>query len=119
MGKAGGKILQLVEDVELTALADPSEKNLSAAAGELGVRSTYANYKEMLEKETLDAVYVATPDQYHRNPVIDSLEAGCHVIVEKPMTTRQEEAEEICRVVEKTGKRFQVEIGRASCRERV
>lgn len=110
MGKAGGKILQLVEDVELAALADPSEKNLGEAAGELGVSSTYANYKDMLEKEGLDAVYVATPDQYHRNPVIDSLEAGCHVIVEKPMTTRQEEAEEICQVVEKTGKRFQVDF---------
>jgi len=110
MGKAGGKILQLVEDLEVTALADLSEQNLKDAAAELGVASTYANYREMLEKEDLDAVYVATPDQYHRDPVIDSLEAGCHVIVEKPMTTRQEEAEEICRVVEKTGKKFQVDF---------
>lgn len=110
MGKAGGKILQRVEGVKVTALADVSEKNLSEAAAELGVSSTYLNYREMLEKEELDAVYVATPDQYHRDPVIDSLEAGCHVIVEKPMTTKQEEAEEICRVVEKTGKKFQVDF---------
>jgi predicted dehydrogenase len=110
MGKAGGKILQLVEDLELTALADPSEKNLTDASAELGVGSTYADYRDMLEKEDLDATYVATPDQYHRDPVIDSLEAGCHVIVEKPMTTRQEDAEEICKVVERTGKRFQVDF---------
>ncbi|MEW6751240.1 MAG: Gfo/Idh/MocA family oxidoreductase [Candidatus Latescibacterota bacterium] len=110
MGKAGGRILQRVEDVELAALADPSEKNLGEAAGELGVGATYTRYREMLEKEALDAVYVATPDQYHRDPVVDSLEAGCHVIVEKPMATRQEDAEEICRVVEKTGRRFQVDF---------
>ncbi|MBT4498761.1 MAG: Gfo/Idh/MocA family oxidoreductase [Gemmatimonadetes bacterium] len=108
MGKAGGKILQLVEEIEVVALADVSPKNLQEAAGELQVQKTYAAYEEMLEREQLDAVYVATPDQYHRDPVISSLEAGCHVIVEKPMTTKQEEAEEICRVVEKTGKKFQI-----------
>jgi predicted dehydrogenase len=99
-----------VEDVKVTALADLSEKNLNEAAAELGVSSTYSNYQEMLEKEDLEAVYVATPDQYHRDPVIAALEAGCHVIVEKPMTTKQEEAEDICRVVEKTGKKFQVDF---------
>ena len=108
MGKAGARILQLVEDVQVAALADISEKNLAEASAELEVSSTYARYEEMLEKEDLDAVYVATPDQYHRDPVVAALEAGCHVLVEKPMTTRQEEAEEICRVVEKTGRKFQV-----------
>ncbi|OHB75974.1 MAG: hypothetical protein A2Z34_01650 [Planctomycetes bacterium RBG_16_59_8] len=108
MGKAGAKILQLVEGVEVAALADLSEKNLKAASADLNVSSTYLDYRKMLEKEKLDAVYVATPDQYHRDPVIAALEAGCHVLVEKPMTTKQEEAEEICAVVAKTGKKFQV-----------
>ncbi|OPX24837.1 MAG: hypothetical protein B1H02_02605, partial [Candidatus Latescibacteria bacterium 4484_107] len=102
MGKAGGRIFQLIEDVEVTALADLSEKNLTEAAAELQVSATYSSYQDMLEKEQLDAVYVATPDMYHRAPVIDSLEAGCHVIVEKPMTTRQEDAEEIYRLVAQT-----------------
>lgn len=110
MGKAGGKILQRVADVEVVALADLSAKNLSAAAAELQVAATYGDYRKMLDKEALDAVYVATPDQYHRAPVIDSLEAGCHVIVEKPMATRQEDAEAICKVVERTGKKFQVDF---------
>jgi len=110
MGKAGGKILRLLEGVEVAALADPSEKNLNEAAAELGVAAKYARYRDMLDKEELDAVYVATPDQYHRDPVIDSLEAGCHVVVEKPMTTRQEDAEAICTVVERTGKKFQVDF---------
>ena len=108
MGKAGARILDLVEDVKVTALADLSEKALGEAAAEMEISSTYANYKEMLDKEDLDAVYVATPDQYHRDPVIDSLEAGCHVIVEKPMTTKQEEAEEILKTVEATGRKFQI-----------
>jgi len=108
MGKAGARILELAEDVKVTALADLSEKTLGEAAAEMGVTSIYTNYREMLDKEGLDAVYVATPDQYHRDPVIDSLEAGCHVIVEKPMTTKQEEAEEILKTVEATGRKFQI-----------
>ena len=110
MGKAGGNILQRLDGVEVTALADPSANNLRDAATELGVSATYACYQEMLEREELDAVYVATPDQYHRAPVIDALEAGCHVVVEKPMATRQDDAEAICAAVEKTGKKFQIDF---------
>jgi len=110
MGKAGGKILQRLDGVEVVALADPSAKNLADAANELGVSSSYAQYREMLEKESLDAVYVATPDQYHREPVIAALEAGCHVVVEKPMATKQEDAEAILAMVEKTGKKFQIDF---------
>jgi len=110
MGKAGGNILKLLDDVEVAALADPSQENLAEAAAELGVDATYSNYKDMLDKGNLDAVYVATPDWFHRDPVVDSLRAGCHVVVEKPMTTKQEEAEEICKVVDKTGRKFQVDF---------
>lgn len=108
MGKAGGRILQLIENVEVTALADISDAMLKEAATDLKVSTTYTNYEDMLEKESLDAVYVATPDQYHREPVINSLNSGCHVLVEKPMTTRQEDAEDIYKIVQKTGKKFQV-----------
>ena len=108
MGKAGGRILQLVEDVEVTALADISEPMLNEAATEFNVSAIYKNYQDMLEKENLDAVYVATPDQYHRDSCIDAMNAGCNVLVEKPMTTKQEDAEDIYKVVQKTGKKFQV-----------
>ena len=108
MGKAGGRILELVEGVKVTALADLNETNLKEAADEFNVSATYKNYKDMLEKEELDAVYIATPDQYHKEPCIDAMRAGCNVLVEKPMTTKQEEAEEIYKVVNETGKKFQV-----------
>lgn len=108
MGKAGGRILQLVEDVEVIALADISEATLKQAATEFNISAIYTNYKDMLEKKELDAVYIATPDQYHKDACIDSMRAGCNVLVEKPMATKQEEAEEIYKVVNETGKKFQV-----------
>jgi len=108
MGKAGAEIIQRLEDAELVALADISEENLKTAAEMLRVPATYGRYQDMLKEEAPDAVYVATPDHVHTQPIIDSLNADCHVLVEKPMTTKQDEAEEICRVVEITGKKFMV-----------
>jgi predicted dehydrogenase len=108
MGNAVGRVLQLHPNAEINALADPIEERLEKSGKEFDVSSLYSNYKDMLEREQLDAVAVATPDNYHAEPVIDSLNAGCHVFVEKPLTTSQEEAEEIYRVVQKSGKKLQI-----------
>jgi len=108
MGKVGGRIIQLLDNAEVVALSDISEKNLDEAAHEFNIEAKYSHYQDMLEKERLDAVYVATPDNYHTQPIIDSLHAGCHVLVEKPMTTSQEDAEHVYRIVQKTGKKLQV-----------
>jgi predicted dehydrogenase len=110
MGQSVGRVLKLIPEVEIVALADLNEERLRQSSKEFGVRALYTNYKDMLEKEKLDAVAVATPDNYHKEPVVNSLFAGCHVFVEKPLTTSQEEAEEIYRVVQKTGKKLQIDF---------
>ncbi len=108
MGKAGGRIIQLMDNAEIVALADLSDKNLSEAAKEFKVENTYKDYKEMFKKEKLDAVYIATPDVYHTDPIITALESGVHVLVEKPLTTSQEDAEKVYEVVKKTGMKLQI-----------
>ena len=52
----------------------------------------YVDYREMLEKENLDAVCIGTPDHWHHRQTIDALDAGLHVYCEKPMTKSVEEA---------------------------
>ncbi|MGB2822344.1 MAG: Gfo/Idh/MocA family oxidoreductase [Phycisphaerae bacterium] len=47
----------------------------------------YLNYKDMLAKEKLDAIIVSTPHTLHFRHAYDSLAAGCHVMIEKPMVT--------------------------------
>ena len=110
MGTAVGKVLQLLHNSEVIALTDISQDKVKKAGKEFGVSALYTDYKDMLEKEQLDAVVVATPDNFHTDPIIVSLNAGCHVLVEKPLTTNQEEAEEIYRVVKKTGKKLQIDF---------
>jgi predicted dehydrogenase len=110
MGNALGRVLKLHQGVEIVALADPDSGRLKANGEEFGVSALFADYREMLGKAKLDAVAVATPDNFHKEPVAASLEAGCHVFVEKPLTTSQAEAEEIYRLVQKTGKKLQVDF---------
>ena len=68
----------------LAGLADPSEAIRNDRAEKYGVR-TYSDVAEMIDREKLDAVTVATPDPAHLPVVLAALEAGCHVFVEKPM----------------------------------
>jgi len=110
MGNAVGRVLKLLPNAVIAALADPNGERLAQSGKELGVSALYATYKDMLKQEKLDAVAVATPDHFHKDPVIDSLLAGCHVYVEKPLTTSQAEAEEIYRLVMKTGKKLQIDF---------
>ncbi len=110
MGKAVARVLHLLPEAEVVALADPSRERLEESGREFKVDALYEDYKRMLDKGALDAVAVATPDDFHTAPVIDSLSAGCHVFVEKPLTTNQQDAERIYTVVRKTGKKLQIDF---------
>lgn len=77
---------------ELVALADLDEQRLAARRAEFGV-TTYTDYRAMFAREDLDGVSVVTPDPTHRAIVIAALEAGCHVLVEKPMDVTVEGCE--------------------------
>lgn len=68
----------------------------------------YMDYRELLEDQDVDAVFVVTPDHWHSKISIEAMEAGKHVYCEKPMTLNIEQAFEVRDAVEKYGKVFQV-----------
>ena len=63
----------------------------------------YTDYDEMLKKEKLDIVIIATPHKYHAPMAVAALQRGCHVVVEKPMCTSYQEIEQMVEAVQKTG----------------
>jgi predicted dehydrogenase len=69
----------------------------------------YVDYREMIEKEDLDAVSIATPDHWHARQILDALDAGLHVYCEKPMTRTVEEALDVERAWKRSG--LVVQIG--------
>lgn len=70
----------------------------------------YVDYREMIEKENLDAVCIGTPDHWHCKQAIDSLNAGLHVYCEKPMTKTVEEAFQVVDAWKSSGKVMQVGV---------
>ena len=92
-------------DVELYALCDINEKNLKRRAEEYGVTRLYADKDEMLrELPEIDAVSVCTWNAAHAECAIAALNAGKHVLCEKPMAMTVEEAEAMQAAAEKNNR---------------
>ncbi len=101
--------------IDLVAAADVYEVHRDRAVDtikkETGFDAKgYVDYRDMLAKEKLDAVCIGTPDHWHAKQTIDSMNAGCHVYCEKPMTHTVEEALEVVAAWKKTGKCMQVGV---------
>src|SRR4051794_20107132 len=69
---------------EIAALAEPDAGVRAAVARRHGVEA-FATQDEMLASARLDAVLIASPNATHADAAIEALEAGCHVLVEKPL----------------------------------
>ncbi|MFA4016790.1 MAG: hypothetical protein RUDDFDWM_001901 [Candidatus Fervidibacterota bacterium] len=67
----------------------------------------YRSLDKMLAEEAIDIVDVLTPPEHHLEAVLKSLDAGCHVMCEKPLARDWLEAREIAQAVERSGKTFQ------------
>ncbi|MGA2776284.1 MAG: Gfo/Idh/MocA family oxidoreductase [Steroidobacteraceae bacterium] len=90
---------------ELVGVADPDPAAGSAVAAELGVPA-HADYRELLGR--VDAVSIVTPTPSHYLIAKDFLDAGAHVLVEKPMTVTVEEGEALIAAAKRAGRILQV-----------
>ncbi len=98
-----------MQDVEIVAGADLVPGKAEAffkKHGVEGVKTDYASHKEMLADKSLklDAVSICTYNRQHANCAIDSLNAGIHVLLEKPFTVTTEEAIEVMKAEKASGK---------------
>ena len=79
-------------DAEIVGAADPRADVLAKAAEKYGVTNTYTDYREMLDKERLDGVVIATWHATHYEIARTCLEQGLHVMLEKPMVLNAKHA---------------------------
>jgi predicted dehydrogenase len=100
--------LKKFDDVELVAASDVSEAALALVKEQCGISTHYSSWTEMLEKEDLDAVDVCTPNGLHYQPTIDALNAGRHVMVEKPLAMNAVEGQEMVDTARKTGQNLTI-----------
>ena len=74
-----------IPGVEIAGICEPSDALRAARKAEWGIDACYAELGEMLAEVKPDAVAIATPNVYHRELILQALEAGCHVMCEKPL----------------------------------
>jgi len=94
---------------ELVAVCDIRENLTKATAEQYNVEG-YLDYREMLKNPQIDAVSVVTPDFLHRDIVIEAAEAGKHILCEKPLATKVEDAKEMVKAAEKAGVTLMVDF---------
>jgi len=99
MGRSLANQLRTIEQAELTAACDAVENVAKAFAEEFGVWVT-TNLDELLRRDDIDAVLIATPAYLHAEQTIAAARAGKHVFCEKPMALTVEDCDrmiEACR----------------------
>lgn len=96
------------KDVQLIALFDKHDSRLKTVGKKYNVSLLYDSYEALLANEEVDAVSICTWNNSHAEIAIAALEAGKHVLVEKPLSMTVEEALAVEAAVKKSGKILQV-----------
>ncbi len=114
------RLIQVVP-VEVVALCDVDKNILNAAAKLVSQRQKsgktpklYGDYRKMLSDNKLDIVLIGTPDHWHALQMIDSVKAGAHVYVQKPISVDVMEGEAMVAAARKYNKVVQVGTQRKS-----
>ncbi len=95
---------QALPHVTIVALADVNEPRAQEVAQEAGIPHVYTDYQEMLRQERPDIVVVATPNLFHKPMTLAALEAGAHVLCEKPLALSYADAQEMMAAAQERGR---------------
>ena len=97
-------------DIEVVALCDLYQKRLTNASKKVPGAKTYNHHQDVLQRPDIDAVFIATPDQWHAPITLAAMESGKDVYVEKPMTHTLEQATVVVRRAKELGRVVQVGV---------
>ncbi len=112
-GIANGKhlpSLKAINRADIVAFCDLIPERAEKACAEYGAEGakTYTDYHKLLEDKTIDVVYVLTPNRMHAQVSIDALNAGKHVMCEKPMAKTAADARAMVEAAKKSGKKLTI-----------
>ncbi len=102
--------LAALDNVEMVAFSDIVVERAENACEKFGVEDAkvYSDYRELLEDKTIDVVHVCTPNKSHSMISVDALEAGKHVMCEKPMAKTAEDARKMVEAAKRTGMKLNI-----------
>ncbi|MGB9597687.1 MAG: Gfo/Idh/MocA family protein [Candidatus Poribacteria bacterium] len=94
-GEMHAKTYSSSPDIEFKAICDLREDRAKEIAEKYNVKNYYTDYKKLIDRDDIYAVSIATPDFAHTDIAIYALNAGKHVLIEKPLATSVEDCEKI------------------------
>jgi len=98
MGRVHTEGIRRVGNVEVVAIAASNDEKARKFAAEVGVERGTGDYRTLLKDQEIEAVHVCTPNVLHFPMAKAALEAGKHVLCEKPLATSAAEAEEMAKL---------------------
>ena len=90
-------------EVEIAAVASRDAARAQAYASEHAIPRSHGSYEELLADDGIDAVYISLPNGMHHEWTLRAIEAGKHVLVEKPYSRRSAEVDEAWEAAERAG----------------
>src|ERR1035437_9598160 len=91
--------------VQIYAIGESETEKAARLAAEFQAEKTDSDYRRLLEDPAIDAVHICTPNFMHFPMAQDALQAGKHVICEKPLATSVEDARTLVALARQTGRR--------------
>lgn len=88
--------LKAIPDASMVAACRRDRAALDVFCDHFGIAGRYSDYREMLDREDMDAVVIASPHAHHFEQAVAALERGLHVLVEKPIAIRAVDARSLC-----------------------
>jgi predicted dehydrogenase len=101
-------LMEMKADVTVVAAADPALDRARTVAAQYGIPEVYATLDEMLERSDIDLVINLTPIPLHGSTSMQILEAGKHLVVEKPIATTMDEANALVELANSKGLKYVV-----------
>jgi predicted dehydrogenase len=94
MGQHHARIYSQIPETQLVGVVDIQEKSAEQTA-RLYHTTAYTDYHKLLDEARPEIVTIATPTEFHHCAALAALEAGCHLLIEKPIALTETEAQEI------------------------
>jgi len=98
-------------DVDFVAVNRRNQGALDKILAKYDIVRGYTDHREMLQNEDLDAVVITSPHTLHFEHARDALEAGCHVLIDKPMATSAEDARALVKLAKEKGREILIPYG--------
>lgn len=98
LGAVGERLLKQFiahPQTEVVAISDVNHERMNEVRRTFVDAKAYANYQDLISDDKVDLVYVAVPPKFHHSIALDVLQAGKHILCEKPLANTYEEAKEM------------------------